>query len=177
MEEIDAKTSTVRNALRMPNLQRSDHGAALTCKAANTNLTQPVETTVKINMVCKYREGIKCKYVGIHTRWNGVANRGLDPFLLSVVFGISLLLSEMEQSGNVLGLGAPFTSYSPKEKLGKKVSCLLLSAFLSGMSFEGSSICNNRNWIMVVVIVGALMIGGTFIIDAPNSSTSFIRGQ
>ena len=56
VEEIDAKTVVVRNTLRLPNLQRSDHGAALTCKAANTNLTQPVETTVKVNMVCKYRK-------------------------------------------------------------------------------------------------------------------------
>ncbi len=55
VEEVDASAKRVRNTLRLPALRRSDHGARLTCKAANTNLTAPAKTSVNINMVCKYR--------------------------------------------------------------------------------------------------------------------------
>lgn len=51
VEEVDAKIFKVRNTLRLPNLKRSDHGTTYTCKAFNTNLTDPVETSIKINMV------------------------------------------------------------------------------------------------------------------------------
>ncbi|TRY71663.1 hypothetical protein TCAL_04738 [Tigriopus californicus] len=51
VEEVDAKIFKVRNTLRLPNLKRSDHGTTYTCKAFNTNLTAPVETSIKINMV------------------------------------------------------------------------------------------------------------------------------
>jgi hypothetical protein len=53
VDEVDAKTSRVRNSLRVVNLQRKDQGERLTCKASNTNLTEPVETSIAINMVCK----------------------------------------------------------------------------------------------------------------------------
>ncbi len=54
VEEVDAKTRRVRNTLRLPNVGRREHGHRLTCRASNTNLTRPVETSIKINMVCKY---------------------------------------------------------------------------------------------------------------------------
>ena len=56
VEEVDAgrDRGRVRNTLRMRPLRRGDQGQDLTCKAANTNLTAPAETSVKINMVCKY---------------------------------------------------------------------------------------------------------------------------
>ena len=53
VDEVDSKSSRVRNSLRVVNLQRKDQGERLTCKASNTNLTEPVETSIAINMVCK----------------------------------------------------------------------------------------------------------------------------
>ena len=55
VEEVDAAERRVRNTLRLPALRRADHGAKLTCRAANTNLTAPASTSVNINMVCEYR--------------------------------------------------------------------------------------------------------------------------
>ncbi|CAB4060166.1 unnamed protein product [Lepeophtheirus salmonis] len=52
VEEIDSKTLKVRNILRLPNLKRSHHASTLTCRASNTNLTSPVSSSLKINMVC-----------------------------------------------------------------------------------------------------------------------------
>ena len=54
IEEVDAAESRVRNSVRLVDLKREDHGAKITCKATNSNLTQPAETSVRINMVCKY---------------------------------------------------------------------------------------------------------------------------
>ena len=51
---MDVKSVRVRNSLRIVNLQRKDHNERITCKASNTNLTEPVETSIAINMVCKY---------------------------------------------------------------------------------------------------------------------------
>nr|XP_040582154.1 uncharacterized protein LOC121130481 [Lepeophtheirus salmonis] len=51
VEEIDSKTLKVRNILRLPNLKRSHHASTLTCRASNTNLTSPVSSSLKINMV------------------------------------------------------------------------------------------------------------------------------
>ena len=52
--QVDNKLHVVRNTLRLPNVARRDHGARLTCRASNTNLTSPLATSVKINMVCEY---------------------------------------------------------------------------------------------------------------------------
>ena len=55
VEEVDAgRRGVVRNTLRLRNLRRTDHGADLSCKASNTNLTSPAVTRIKVNMVCKY---------------------------------------------------------------------------------------------------------------------------
>ena len=54
VDEVDSKVFRVRNSLRMVNLQRKDQGERITCKASNTNMTEPVETSIAINMVCKY---------------------------------------------------------------------------------------------------------------------------
>ena len=53
--QVDNKLRVVRNTLRLPNVSRRDHGTRLTCRASNTDLAGPVATSVKINMVCKYR--------------------------------------------------------------------------------------------------------------------------
>lgn len=54
MENVDRTNGIVRNTLSLQNLQRTNQGEKITCKAANTNLTSPQSATVAINMVCKY---------------------------------------------------------------------------------------------------------------------------
>lgn len=63
VDEVDNKLSRVRNSLRIVNLQRKDQGERITCKASNTNLTEPVETYISINMVCKYLSTLFSRYL------------------------------------------------------------------------------------------------------------------
>jgi len=51
MEYVDKKGRKVKNTLVLNNLQRSNQGEKITCKAVNTNLTSPLKATVAINMV------------------------------------------------------------------------------------------------------------------------------
>ena len=55
VEKVDAKSFKVQNRLRLKGLSRDDDGRMLACRAMNTNLTNPITTKVKINMVCKYQ--------------------------------------------------------------------------------------------------------------------------
>ena len=45
------------NTLLLENLQRSDLHSILTCQASNNNISNPVSTSVKIDMHCKFRKG------------------------------------------------------------------------------------------------------------------------
>ena len=44
---------TTRNDLTLTDLTRNDANQYVTCKAKNTNFTQPKVTVVKINLYCK----------------------------------------------------------------------------------------------------------------------------
>ena len=46
--------STVRNDLWIPALDRRDVDATITCEASNSNLTQPLTTSVTIDLLRKY---------------------------------------------------------------------------------------------------------------------------
>uniref|UniRef100_T1IV98 Ig-like domain-containing protein n=1 Tax=Strigamia maritima TaxID=126957 RepID=T1IV98_STRMM len=62
----------VRNDLVVPALSREHFGATFTCKASNTNLTKPMETSINLDMNCKFEidvhvENVKPLGVKIHS--------------------------------------------------------------------------------------------------------------
>lgn len=50
-----APHGNIRNELFIRNLNRSEFLLQLTCKSSNTNLTSPVESSVTIDMNCKWQ--------------------------------------------------------------------------------------------------------------------------
>ena len=56
----------VKNDVYISALQRTDQGSNLTCQAQNNDITKPAQTTIKINMSCKYENHHKI----LHCRFN-----------------------------------------------------------------------------------------------------------
>ena len=51
----------VRNLLHLDNLSRESLDATFTCRAANNNITRPLDTTVTISMTREYKGSLLCK--------------------------------------------------------------------------------------------------------------------
>ena len=51
--DVDGCPKTI-NSLLIENLQRDDLHSILTCQASNNNISNPVSTSVKIDMHCRY---------------------------------------------------------------------------------------------------------------------------
>ena len=51
--DVDGCSKTI-NSLLIENLQRYDLHSILTCQASNNNISNPVSTSVKIDMHCGY---------------------------------------------------------------------------------------------------------------------------
>lgn len=49
----------VSNTLVVPSLSRRDLNRALTCHAQNSNLTEPLTTTLTLDMNCEYRRPVR----------------------------------------------------------------------------------------------------------------------
>lgn len=50
----------VENVLRLPSLRRSDLDSILTCQAGNSNSSQPVSTSVKLDLTCEWLHAVYC---------------------------------------------------------------------------------------------------------------------
>ncbi|KAK4294370.1 hypothetical protein Pmani_033013 [Petrolisthes manimaculis] len=59
LSDGEKSEEVVANTLTLPNLSRQHLYRVITCRATNSNLTQPLHTSITIDMSCEYRTIIK----------------------------------------------------------------------------------------------------------------------
>ncbi|KAK8378989.1 hypothetical protein O3P69_009615 [Scylla paramamosain] len=59
IDDLSENTTTqvIRNTLTLPNLSRQHLYRVITCSAANSNMTRPLNTSVTLDMSCEWRQG------------------------------------------------------------------------------------------------------------------------
>jgi hypothetical protein len=66
----------VRNELNLRNLNRTDFMSILTCRASNTNLSEPVSSSVVLDMNCKFIFFYRQSKYGLHIRsWEKITRK------------------------------------------------------------------------------------------------------